>query len=72
MIINFVIWIVVHSAPCQEILLWYLSRSDPGAALSVLGQLSGLKQQGSQVAAGFHLRPGSDGGVKLSSRENSR
>lgn len=58
-------------APCQEILLWYLSRSDPGAALSVLGQLSGLKQQGSQVAAGFHFRPGSDGGVKLSFRENS-
>lgn len=57
-------------APCQEIMLWYLSHSDPAAALSALRQLSGLKRLEHQVAAGFHFCPGSDGGVRLRSREN--
>lgn len=57
-------------AHCQEILLWYLSQSDPNAALATLRQLSGLTQQGHQLAVGFHFRPGSDGGVRLCSREN--
>uniref|UniRef100_A0A8C6URG2 Transport and golgi organization 6 homolog (Drosophila) n=1 Tax=Neogobius melanostomus TaxID=47308 RepID=A0A8C6URG2_9GOBI len=57
-------------APCQEIMLWYLSQSDPAAALYALRQLSGLKQHNHQVAAGFHFCPGSDGGVRLRSRED--
>lgn len=57
-------------ASCQEILLWCLSQFDPAAALSTLRQLSGLKRHEHQVAAGFHFCPGSDGGVRLRSREN--
>ncbi|KAK7891995.1 hypothetical protein WMY93_023958 [Mugilogobius chulae] len=56
--------------PCQEILLWFLKGSDPAASLFVLRQLSGLKPQEHQVAAGFHFCPGSEGGVKLRSRDN--
>lgn len=57
-------------APCQEILLWYLSHTEPFAALSALKQLSGLQGQRSELAADFHFAPGSDGGVRLSSKEN--
>lgn len=57
-------------APCQEVMLWYLSHCDSAVALSALKQLSGLKQHELQVAAGFHFCPGGEGGVKLTSREN--
>lgn len=57
-------------APCQEIMLWYLTQCDPDKALSALRQLSGLKQNEHQVAVGFHFCPGCNGGVKLRSREN--
>ncbi|XP_029009112.1 transport and Golgi organization protein 6 homolog isoform X2 [Betta splendens] len=56
-------------APCQEILLWYLSHSE--ASLSALRQLSGLQQQENDVVAGFHFSPGSEGGAKFRRRESS-
>ncbi|XP_028287966.1 transport and Golgi organization protein 6 homolog [Parambassis ranga] len=55
-------------APCQEILLWYLSHAETSAAVSALRWLSGLSRGKNEVAAGFHFTPGSDGGVRLSSR----
>ncbi|XP_068579627.1 transport and Golgi organization protein 6 homolog isoform X2 [Cebidichthys violaceus] len=56
-------------APCQEVLLWYLSHAEASAALPALRQLSGLRGQKNEVAADFHFAPGSDGGARLSSRE---
>nr|XP_040017789.1 transport and Golgi organization protein 6 homolog [Gasterosteus aculeatus aculeatus] len=58
-------------APCEEILLWYLSHADTSAARSALRQLSGLQDPKNEVAAKFHFTPGSDGGARLSSREIS-
>ncbi|KAL6107428.1 tango6 [Pungitius sinensis] len=58
-------------APCEEILLWYLSHVETSVAQSALRQLSGLQNPKNQVAAKFHFTPGSDGGACLSSREIS-
>lgn len=59
-------------APCQDILLWYLSHTETPEALTVVGQLSGLQghESGAAAAAGFHFSPGSDGGVRLCSKES--
>ncbi|KAM7002325.1 transport and Golgi organization protein 6 homolog [Tautogolabrus adspersus] len=58
-------------APCQEILLWYLSHTEPSVALPALKQLSGLQGgKKNEVAADFRFNPGSDGGVRLCSRES--
>ncbi|XP_041794990.1 transport and Golgi organization protein 6 homolog [Chelmon rostratus] len=57
-------------APCQEILLWYLSHTETLAALSALRQLSGLQGQKNKAAADLHFSPGSDGGARLCSRES--
>lgn len=57
-------------APCQEILLWYLTHVEMSAALPMLRQLSGLQRGNNQVAANFHFTAGSEGGVRLSSRES--
>ncbi|XP_029288741.1 LOW QUALITY PROTEIN: transport and Golgi organization protein 6 homolog [Cottoperca gobio] len=57
-------------APCQEILLWYLSHTEMSAALSALRQLSGLQAPKNEVATDFHFTPGSDGGARLRSRES--
>lgn len=62
-------------APCQDILLWYLSHAETPEALTVVRQLSGLQGHESEAAAeaaGFHFSPGSDGGVRLSSKESCR
>uniref|UniRef100_A0A3B4BMR7 Uncharacterized protein n=1 Tax=Periophthalmus magnuspinnatus TaxID=409849 RepID=A0A3B4BMR7_9GOBI len=56
--------------PCQEVILWYLSQSEKPASLSALRQMSGLKQPEYQVAPGFQFCPGTDGGVRLRSRNN--
>lgn len=63
---------VLHSAPCQEILLWYLGHTEKSGALLVLRQLSGLGGQMTEVAPHFHFTPGSDGGAKLSLRDPVR
>ncbi|XP_072242834.1 transport and Golgi organization protein 6 homolog [Leuresthes tenuis] len=55
-------------APCQEVLLWYLSHAEAPAALSALRQLSGLQGQRKDVAAGFCFTAGSDGGAALRCR----
>uniref|UniRef100_A0AAQ4RU25 Transport and golgi organization 6 homolog (Drosophila) n=1 Tax=Gasterosteus aculeatus aculeatus TaxID=481459 RepID=A0AAQ4RU25_GASAC len=59
-------------APCEQILLWYLSHADTSAARSALRQLSGLQDPKNEVAAKFHFTPGSDGGARLSLREISK
>lgn len=61
-----------YSAPCQDILLWYLSHTEMCEALSVLRQLSGLQGQKNEVAADLTFRPGSDGGARFCSRESCR
>ncbi|XP_035524214.1 transport and Golgi organization protein 6 homolog [Morone saxatilis] len=63
-------YFVLHSAPCQEILLWYLSHIEASVALSALRQLSGLQGQETTVAADLHFTPGSDGGARLSLQES--
>ncbi|XP_070829188.1 transport and Golgi organization protein 6 homolog [Chaetodon trifascialis] len=57
-------------APCQEILLWYLSHTETLAAMSALRQLSGLQEQKNKVAADLHFTPGSDGGARFCSKES--
>ncbi|XP_069575525.1 transport and Golgi organization protein 6 homolog [Brachyistius frenatus] len=57
-------------APCQEVLLWYLSHAEPSDALSALRRLSGLQGRTNEVAADLHFIPGSDGGAQLSCRES--
>uniref|UniRef100_A0A3B4WV76 Transport and golgi organization 6 homolog n=1 Tax=Seriola lalandi dorsalis TaxID=1841481 RepID=A0A3B4WV76_SERLL len=56
-------------APCQDILLWYLSHTETPTALSALRRLSGLRGQRDE-AAEFHFTPGGDGGARFSSRES--
>lgn len=63
---------VHHSAPCQEILLWFLKHSETSAALPLLRQLSGLRERGNDVAAAFHFTAGGDGGVRLVCRQTCR
>lgn len=66
---------VLHSAPCHEILLWFLGQVDPPMALASLKHLSGLEGEagrGVGGAPGFHFTPGSEGGAKLSPRETVR
>ncbi|XP_062317143.1 transport and Golgi organization protein 6 homolog [Osmerus eperlanus] len=62
-------------APCQEILLWYLTHCDPPAALAVLRKLSGLGGAAGGGAGGvaprFTFCPGSEGGAKVTAQENS-
>ncbi|KAF7647712.1 hypothetical protein LDENG_00168050 [Lucifuga dentata] len=55
-------------APCQEIMLWFLSHAEMSGSLSVLKQLSGLQQPKNQVAADFCFTPGSSGGARLTLR----
>ncbi|XP_058501657.1 transport and Golgi organization protein 6 homolog isoform X3 [Solea solea] len=52
-------------APCQDILLWYLSCTESSAALSALKQLSGLQRRRNKAAAHCHFTPGSEGGAKF-------
>ena len=62
---------VSHSAPCQDILLWYLSHTEASEALSALRQLSGLQGRKTE-ASDFYFTPGSDGGARFDSRDNCR
>uniref|UniRef100_A0A3P9IVY3 Transport and golgi organization 6 homolog (Drosophila) n=1 Tax=Oryzias latipes TaxID=8090 RepID=A0A3P9IVY3_ORYLA len=54
---------------CQEILLWFLGKSEAFAALLALRRLSGLQATKNDVAEGFCFTPGSDGGARLSCRD---
>lgn len=53
-------------APCQEVLLWFLSHAEPTAARAALRRLAGLQEAPQGVAEGFSFTPGSDGGARLS------
>lgn len=63
---------VVASASCQDILLWFLSHSDPAEALTVLQQLSGLQGPTGRAAASLDFSPGSEGGARLCASESAR
>lgn len=63
---------VLHSAPCQEILLWYFGNSELPVALSTLQQLCAIDGGAGGVAPGFHFTPGSDGGAQLTPSETIR
>ncbi|RVE72154.1 hypothetical protein OJAV_G00059170 [Oryzias javanicus] len=54
---------------CQEVLLWFLGKSEASAALLTLRRLSGLQAPENDVAAGVHFTAGSDGGARLVCRE---
>uniref|UniRef100_A0A8B9KYV5 Transport and golgi organization 6 homolog (Drosophila) n=1 Tax=Astyanax mexicanus TaxID=7994 RepID=A0A8B9KYV5_ASTMX len=59
-------------APCQEILLWYLSHAEPSSALALLKRLCVLQADGGGVAPGFEFSPGSEGGARLIRKEPVR
>ncbi|XP_029952972.1 transport and Golgi organization protein 6 homolog isoform X2 [Salarias fasciatus] len=59
-------------APCQEVLLWYLSHAEPAAARSALRRLAGLQEAPVGVAEGFRFSPGSEGGARLSRTHSCR
>ncbi|XP_035275672.1 transport and Golgi organization protein 6 homolog isoform X1 [Anguilla anguilla] len=56
-------------APCEEILQWYFSHSEPPEALSALKQLCNLQTRVGGVVPGFQFAPGSEGGARLIPRE---
>ncbi|KAG5848544.1 hypothetical protein ANANG_G00099580 [Anguilla anguilla] len=56
-------------APCEEILQWYFSHSEPPEALSALKQLCNLQTRVGGVTPGFQFAPGSEGGARLIPRE---
>uniref|UniRef100_UPI00398ECC6D transport and Golgi organization protein 6 homolog n=1 Tax=Pristiophorus japonicus TaxID=55135 RepID=UPI00398ECC6D len=51
---------------CQEILLWFLQKSEPPAAKLVLKQLAGLTRSTPVPHPLYHFTAGSEGGVILS------
>ncbi|XP_078400832.1 transport and Golgi organization protein 6 homolog isoform X2 [Cetorhinus maximus] len=54
---------------CQEILLWFLQKSEPPVAMLVLKQLAGLTQSIPVLHPLYHFTAGNEGGVKLSVKE---
>ncbi|XP_059507806.1 transport and Golgi organization protein 6 homolog isoform X2 [Stegostoma tigrinum] len=54
---------------CQEILLWFLQKSEPPVAMLVLKQLAGLAQSSPIIHPLYHFTAGSEGGVKLTVKE---
>ncbi|XP_076840276.1 transport and Golgi organization protein 6 homolog isoform X3 [Brachyhypopomus gauderio] len=56
-------------APCQEILLWYLSHTETSLALSLLKDLCVIQKDGGGVTSGFQFSPGSEGGATLTCRQ---
>ena len=66
-------WASLHSAPCQEILLWHLCQAEGGQALPLLRRLCGLgAEPGVGVAPGWQFSPGSEGGAILTPKEPIR
>ena len=61
-----------HSAPCQEILLWYLGHAEQAQVFPVLRGLCSLDGQEGGGASGLHFTPGSDGGAQLAPRGTDR
>ncbi|CAN9493125.1 unnamed protein product [Ophioblennius macclurei] len=66
-------------APCQEVLLWYLSHAEPAAAMATLRRLAGLQVEEEEegagpvgVAEGFCFSPGDEGGARLSRSQDCR
>ncbi|XP_067854338.1 transport and Golgi organization protein 6 homolog [Heptranchias perlo] len=51
---------------CQEILLWFLQKSEPPVTILVLKQLAGLVRSIPALHPLYHFTAGSEGGVRLS------
>ncbi|KAK1785416.1 hypothetical protein P4O66_018248, partial [Electrophorus voltai] len=56
-------------APCQEILLWYLSHTETSSALSLLNDLCVTQRDGGGVTSGFQFSPGSEGGATFTRQQ---
>ncbi|XP_056334755.1 transport and Golgi organization protein 6 homolog isoform X2 [Danio aesculapii] len=54
---------------CQEILIWCLSHSERSEGLTLLKRLCGLLGEVCGVKCGFQFSPGSEGGARLTVRE---
>lgn len=54
---------------CQEILIWCLSHSERSEGLMLLKRLCGLLGEVCGVKCGFQFSPGSEGGARLTVRE---
>ncbi|GCC19870.1 hypothetical protein chiPu_0018589, partial [Chiloscyllium punctatum] len=57
------------SSGCQDIILWFLQKSEPPVAMLVLKQLAGLAQSSPVKNPLYHFTAGSEGGVKLTVKE---
>ncbi|XP_073419547.1 transport and Golgi organization protein 6 homolog isoform X2 [Dendrobates tinctorius] len=56
-------------APCQDILLWFLEKSDREAAVSALAELSGMESSLQSLPYYSHIKCGSQGGAMIIVRE---
>ncbi|XP_075709442.1 transport and Golgi organization protein 6 homolog [Rhinoderma darwinii] len=56
-------------SPSQDILLWYLEKSDRESAVSALAGLSGMESSLPSVPHYIHIKPGSQGGAMIIVRE---
>uniref|UniRef100_A0A4W4F8C5 Transport and golgi organization 6 homolog (Drosophila) n=1 Tax=Electrophorus electricus TaxID=8005 RepID=A0A4W4F8C5_ELEEL len=56
-------------APCQEILLWYLSHTETSSALSLLNDLCVTQRDGGGVTSGFQFSPSSEGGATFTRQQ---
>ncbi|XP_063801992.1 transport and Golgi organization protein 6 homolog [Pseudophryne corroboree] len=56
-------------SPCQDVLLWYLEKSDRDSAVSALAGLSGMEDSLPPLPHYCHIKPGSSGGAFITVRE---
>ncbi|KAM3933358.1 transport and Golgi organization protein 6 homolog [Leptodactylus fuscus] len=54
---------------CQDILLWFLEKSDRESAVSALAGLSGMESSLPSMPYYSHIKPGSEGGAMIVVRE---
>ncbi|XP_075045192.1 transport and Golgi organization protein 6 homolog [Mixophyes fleayi] len=57
-------------SPCQDVLLWFLEKSDRDSALSALAGLSGMEASLPSLPHCCHIKPGSLGGALIILRED--
>ncbi|XP_069829089.1 transport and Golgi organization protein 6 homolog [Dendropsophus ebraccatus] len=59
-------------SPCQDILLWFLEKSERETAVSALAGLSGMESSLPSLPDYSHIKPGSHGGAMIVVREDQR
>ncbi|XP_066429479.1 transport and Golgi organization protein 6 homolog [Eleutherodactylus coqui] len=57
-------------SPCQDILLWFLEKSDRESAVSALSELSGMDSSLPSLPQYSLIKPGSEGGAMIIVRED--